>query len=144
MFPLALSQEFVENAVRLLVTRFMPLNTTDLESWMADPEEWVHLEDKENDQWEYEIRVSMLVISSKSFVSRSGQACAERVLMQLCNQFPDFVVPLLATTFTQIARELSILTLTIFNFKPNMHIFSQHNQLWILKLWSRRKPCTVP
>lgn len=54
---LALSQEFVENAVRILVTRFMPLNTSDLESWMADPEEWVNLEDKENDQWEYEIRV---------------------------------------------------------------------------------------
>ena len=24
---------------------------------MADPEEWVNLEEKENDQWEYEIRV---------------------------------------------------------------------------------------
>ncbi|KAF8974448.1 armadillo-type protein [Flammula alnicola] len=59
-----LSQEFVENSVRVLVTRFMPLNTSDLENWMADPEEW-------NDQWEYEIRV----------------------LVQLCNQFPDFVVP---------------------------------------------------
>ncbi|KDR83604.1 hypothetical protein GALMADRAFT_219426 [Galerina marginata CBS 339.88] len=83
-----LSQEFVENAVRLLVTRFMPLNTLDLENWMADPEEWVHLEEKENDQWEYEIR-----------------ACAERVLMQLCNQFLDFVVPLLVTTFEQVAPQ---------------------------------------
>ncbi|KAF9476494.1 ARM repeat-containing protein [Pholiota conissans] len=85
-----LSQEFVENAVRMLVTRFMPLNTSDLESWMADPEEWVNLEDKENDQWEYEIR-----------------ACSERVLMQLCNQFPDFVVPLLVSTFEQVAPQPS-------------------------------------
>lgn len=37
----------------------MLLNTGDLESWMADPEEWVNLEDKENDQWEYEIRVRL-------------------------------------------------------------------------------------
>lgn len=26
---------------------------------MADPEEWVNLEDKENEQWEYELRVSL-------------------------------------------------------------------------------------
>jgi len=47
----------VENAVRLLVTRFMPLNSTDLENWMADPEEWANSEGKEDDQWEFEIRV---------------------------------------------------------------------------------------
>lgn len=56
-FHLGLSQDFVENAVRLLVTRFMPLNPTDLENWMADPEEWANAEDKEDDQWEFEIRV---------------------------------------------------------------------------------------
>jgi hypothetical protein len=56
----ALSQEFVENAVQLLVTRFMPLNPSDLEEWMADPEQWVNLEDKENEQWEFEIRVRAL------------------------------------------------------------------------------------
>jgi hypothetical protein len=38
----------------------MPLNPTDLEQWMADPEEWVNNEDKENDLWEYEIRVRRL------------------------------------------------------------------------------------
>jgi hypothetical protein len=27
---------------------------------MADPEEWVNEEDKENDYWEYELRVSNL------------------------------------------------------------------------------------
>lgn len=54
----ALSRDFVENAVQLLITRFMPLNPTDLQQWLADPEEWLHVEDKENDQWEFEIRVS--------------------------------------------------------------------------------------
>ena len=41
------------------MTRFIPLNPTDLEEWMADPEEWVNAEEKENDQWEYELRVSL-------------------------------------------------------------------------------------
>lgn len=53
----ALSQQFVEDSVRLLVTRFIPLNPSDLEGWMADPEEWVNEEDRENEQWEYELRV---------------------------------------------------------------------------------------
>ncbi|KAG6328294.1 hypothetical protein ID866_10795, partial [Astraeus odoratus] len=82
---LALSQQFVEDAVRLLVTRFIPLNPTDLESWMSDPEEWVNEEDKENDQWEYELR-----------------PCGERVLMTLASQYRDYVVPLMTTTFKDI------------------------------------------
>lgn len=100
----ALSQEFVENAVRILVTRFIPLNTSDLDNWMADPEEWVNVEDKENDQWEYEIRVRILSYDSERQTD-SHKACSERVLMQLCNQFPVYVVPLLATTFEQVAGE---------------------------------------
>lgn len=56
-----LSRDFVENAVRLLITRFMSLNPSDLENWMADPEEWLNLEDRENDQWEYEIRACFVI-----------------------------------------------------------------------------------
>ena len=54
---IVLTKEFVEDAVKILVTRFIPLNPSDLEEWMADPEEWVNAEEKENDQWEYELRV---------------------------------------------------------------------------------------
>ncbi|KAL0949404.1 hypothetical protein HGRIS_009466 [Hohenbuehelia grisea] len=86
--PNSLSQEFIENAVKLLVTRFVPLNPADLENWMADPEEWVNSESKENDQWEYEIR-----------------PCSERLLMQLSNQHSQFVVPLLESTFKQLATQ---------------------------------------
>ena len=56
-FFLGLSKDFVEEAVKLLVTRFIPLNPSDLEEWVADPEEWVNLEEKENEQWQYELRV---------------------------------------------------------------------------------------
>ena len=53
----ALSREFVENAVRLLVTRLIPLRTSDLQGWISDPEEWVNVEEKEDEQWEFELRV---------------------------------------------------------------------------------------
>jgi antibiotic biosynthesis monooxygenase (ABM) superfamily enzyme len=55
------SQEFVENSVRVLVTRFLPLNASDLENWMSDPEEWVSTEEKENARWEFEIRVCICI-----------------------------------------------------------------------------------
>ena len=55
---LVLSQSFVEDAVRLLVTRFIPLDPADLEEWVTDPEEWVNMEERDNDLWEFELRVS--------------------------------------------------------------------------------------
>jgi hypothetical protein len=55
----ALSQDFVETAVTFLVTRFMPLIPNDLEGWMASPEEWVNTEDKDDEQWQFELRVSL-------------------------------------------------------------------------------------
>ena len=55
---LVLSQSFVEDAVRLLVTRFIPLDPADLEEWMTDPEGWVNMEERDNDLWEFELRVS--------------------------------------------------------------------------------------
>ena len=60
-FYAVLTQQFVEDAVKILVTRFIPLNPSDLEDWMADPEEWVNAEEKENEQWEYELRVRPLL-----------------------------------------------------------------------------------
>ena len=56
----ALNKEFVENAVQLLVTRFIPLNPSDLEEWVSDPEGWVNLEEQDNEQWVFEIRVRCL------------------------------------------------------------------------------------
>ena len=52
-----LPREFVEGAVRLLVTRFIPLTPKDLEKWEMDVEEWMNQEETEEDHWEYELRV---------------------------------------------------------------------------------------
>ena len=59
----AFSKEFVEEAVGLLVTRFIPLNPRDIDAWLSDPEEWANAEDKESEQWEYELRVSAVAQS---------------------------------------------------------------------------------
>ena len=54
-----LPREFVEGAVRLLMTRFIPLTPKDLERWEMDVEEWMNQEENEDEQWEYELRVRM-------------------------------------------------------------------------------------
>ncbi|EMD40680.1 hypothetical protein CERSUDRAFT_111258 [Gelatoporia subvermispora B] len=84
----ALSKEFVEDAVKLLITRFIPLNPADLEEWMADPEEWVNMEEKDSDHWEYELR-----------------PCGERVLMVLAGQYPQYVTPLIASVFKEVVGQ---------------------------------------
>ncbi|EIM88549.1 ARM repeat-containing protein [Stereum hirsutum FP-91666 SS1] len=84
-------EDFVQRAVTLLVTNFMPLKPADLEGWMADPEEWVNSEEKEDEQWTFEIR-----------------PCAERVLMTLANQYRDFVTPMLAEAFRGIIAQPTV------------------------------------
>ncbi|KAH8106154.1 ARM repeat-containing protein [Cristinia sonorae] len=91
----ALDQAFVEEAVRILVTRFIPLNPSDLEEWMSDPEEWVNVEERGDEQWEYEIR-----------------PCGERVLMTLSSQYRDYVDPLLKATWEE-ARSLQSSELSV-------------------------------
>ena len=99
---LVLSKEFVEDAVKILVTRFIPLNPSDLDSWMADPEEWVNTEEKENDQWEYELRVRHASQITVFHAHRSLQPCGERVLMSLATQYPQYVNPLIQLTFQNL------------------------------------------
>lgn len=52
-----LSQDFVENAVRLIVTRFLPLRALDLEVWEGDPEQWINSDERDEEAWEFELRV---------------------------------------------------------------------------------------
>jgi hypothetical protein len=65
----------VENAVTFLVTRFMPLNPKDLEGWMMNPEEWVNTEDKDDEQWQFEIRVSLKPPPIRTSLSESIAMC---------------------------------------------------------------------
>ena len=56
-----LTAQFVESAVGLLISRFIPLTEDDLNEWLADPEAWVNTEDTESDMWQYELRVRLLL-----------------------------------------------------------------------------------
>ncbi|KAJ7129521.1 armadillo-type protein [Mycena epipterygia] len=84
----SLNQTFVQTAVETLIKQFMPLKQAELKEWTEDPEQWVNDEDTDNDQWIFEIR-----------------PCSERVLMQLSNQFPDVVAPLLHNLYKIIATK---------------------------------------
>jgi hypothetical protein len=53
----------------------MPLNPKDLEGWMANPEEWVNAEDKDDEQWQFEIRVSLKLPPVRVFLSESIAMC---------------------------------------------------------------------
>lgn len=81
-----LTANFIDNAVKIIVTRLLPLTKDDLEGLEQDPEEWVNAEEQENQQWGYELR-----------------PCSERVLLQISNQYPEYVTPLLKTTFAEVA-----------------------------------------
>ncbi|KAK7695434.1 hypothetical protein QCA50_000070 [Cerrena zonata] len=98
-----LPRQFVEDAVKLLVTRFIPLNSADMEAWMADPEEWVNAEESEEDHWEYELR-----------------QCAERVLMTLASQCEIYVQPLLKRTWDEM-RELPAVDLPVIMQKEALY-----------------------
>ncbi|EJD53690.1 ran binding protein 11 [Auricularia subglabra TFB-10046 SS5] len=92
-----LSADFVQNAVQLLLTRFLPLTPADLEKWSLDSEEWTNEEEAEAGTWEYDLR-----------------PCAERVLVVLSSRFPDFVLPLIkdkffAITQNALSRDLNVI-----------------------------------
>ena len=99
-----LSREFVEGAVRLLVTRFIPLTPKDLEMWEMDVEEWMNQEENEDEQWEYGLRVCMPSITCCfQLIISYVQPCAERVLLTLSTQYKDFVTPILQASFDSVA-----------------------------------------
>jgi hypothetical protein len=72
-----LPQNLVEDAVKVLVTQFIPLKPSDLEGWKEDPESWVNTEEVENDQWEYDLRVRRSPILSSLYSSSRSRARSE-------------------------------------------------------------------
>jgi len=49
--------EFVTSAVQLFMSRLMLMDEGDLNKWSEDPEEWINMEESDNDAWEFGIRV---------------------------------------------------------------------------------------
>jgi hypothetical protein len=45
---------------------------------MSDPEEWVNFEDKENEQWEYELRVCEIFFGLHTFLLNNKLCLALR------------------------------------------------------------------
>ncbi|KAJ7929923.1 armadillo-type protein [Mycena leptocephala] len=85
-----LPKDAVQSAAEILIKQFMPLQEAELNEWMNDPEQWVNDEDTDNEQWIFEIR-----------------PCSERVLMQLSNQFPDVVPPLVLSLYNSFGCQIA-------------------------------------
>lgn len=71
-----LPREFVEAAVRLVVTRLLLLDQEDLEKWSEDPEDWINIEEGDSDAWEYGVRVNRLDLAS---ISKALLICSSLV-----------------------------------------------------------------
>jgi hypothetical protein len=89
----------VEGAVRLLVTRFIPLTPKDLERWEMDVEEWMNQEENEDEQWEYELRVSLYslywLFAADVFciaVCRTRAVNLVDAVQGLCNSYPASIL----------------------------------------------------
>ena len=134
-----LPRDFVEGAVRLLVTRFIPLTPKDLEKWEMDVEEWMNQEENEDEQWEYELRVCVyflypLFTADYLFCIAVCGACAVNFIyavQRLCYSYPVSVL-------RQRCRCVDpCLT-------PGVKLMSlQHNRPWSYPTFSPRKQFTV-
>ena len=94
-----LSRDFVEGAVRLLVTRFIPLTPKDLERWEMDVEEWMNQEENEDEQWEYELRVcalSLYTIFTRFFffIAMRGARTVDLIsaVQGFCHSYPTGIL----------------------------------------------------
>ena len=113
----------MEGAVRLLVTRFIPLTPTDLEKWEMDVEEWMNQEENDDEQWEYELRVCVfyprLPFAPDCFfyvaMCRTGTVNVVVAVQTVCSSYPTslfrqrcgYVSPCLTSRFQLTNSQLS-------------------------------------
>ncbi|KAI8899690.1 armadillo-type protein [Globomyces pollinis-pini] len=76
---LLFTPDFVLNAAKLLISRYLILTNSDLETWADDPESFV--QDEDSDHWEYQIRGS-----------------SEKLLMLLISKNKELLCPFLIET----------------------------------------------
>ena len=70
---LVLSYDFVQNAVKMLVSNYMTLDPTDPEERKKSPERWVYWEENEDDVWNdsfcyLDLRVSCFTLSTDRYL----------------------------------------------------------------------------
>jgi hypothetical protein len=85
-----LTEEFVVQAMELLVTRFFVFRPSDLREWEEEPEEWEKREEEIVDAWEFSIR-----------------SCSEKLFLDLVINFKELLVPRLLGVFYSYASEYS-------------------------------------
>ncbi|KAI9669273.1 MAG: hypothetical protein M1829_005151 [Trizodia sp. TS-e1964] len=80
------TDNFVQNIMETLITRFFVFRASDLRDWEEDPEEWEKKEDGEGESWEFSIR-----------------PCSEKLFLELVIYFKDLLTQPLLNVFRSVA-----------------------------------------
>lgn len=82
------TEQFVVQAMELLVTRFFVFRPSDLREWEEEPEEWEKREEEITDAWEFSIR-----------------SCAEKLFLDFVINHKELLIPKLLHVFYSYASE---------------------------------------
>lgn len=81
-----LSNEFVQEVMEALVTRFFVFRASDLREWEEEPEEWEKHEEGDGEDWEFSVR-----------------SCSEKLFLDLAINYKDILVQPLLRVFYSVA-----------------------------------------
>lgn len=83
-----LSQQFVQEVMETVITKFFVFREADLRDWEEEPEEWEQTMESEGEGFEFSIR-----------------PCAEKVFLDLALNYRDVIVQPLLAVFNQVASK---------------------------------------
>ncbi|WPH01658.1 importin-11 [Acrodontium crateriforme] len=82
-----LGQQFIQEIMEIIVTRFFVFRASDLKEWEEEPEEWEKREEGDGEDWEFSIR-----------------SCSEKLFLDLAINYKDMLVQPLLQVFYSIAK----------------------------------------
>ncbi|KAM3420367.1 hypothetical protein BST61_g3648 [Cercospora zeina] len=81
-----LTQDFVREAMEVLVSKFFVFRESDLREWLEEPEEWEKREEGDGGDWEFSIR-----------------SCSEKLFLDLAINYREIIVAPLLNVFYSVA-----------------------------------------
>lgn len=81
-----LGQQFVQEIMEIIVTKFFVFRASDLKEWEEEPEEWEKREEGDGEDWEFSIR-----------------SCSEKLFLDLAINYKEVLVQPLLQVFYSVA-----------------------------------------
>lgn len=82
-----LTNEFLQELMEILITRFFVFRASDLKEWEEEPEEWEKREEGDGEDWEFSVR-----------------SCSEKLFLDLSINYKAMLVQPLLQVFYSVAR----------------------------------------